>query len=628
MATLHHEPVLKQLRASAGPRHAFSPAAGCRPSHGARKPTTDVVLVVFHWACVAALVLNLLTGLRIAADDAGATVTRWLAVMALEGDVHLLHYGAGLSLAAVAAGYAAYLKLRHLGGRFRLSRERARVAVQGGGRQAWRARNLLIYLWLFALIGFQALSGTVLYLDWPMPLALSADRVADAHTIAALLLLASVTLHILAQYQYGAAGPNRGWARARTGLDWLLKMLRPRLPVRRDVIVEANLSATALAFAMAAAAGGGLFALDRESYPTLVVRELGSAAAPVLDGRGDDPAWSEAGHVTVLTHDGVNLPHGQSLVTIRALRDRDSIYLSFIWQDPTRSLQHLPLQKTARGWMLLHEQYDVEDEDRFYEDKFAVLLSRSPEPGAGGTAHLGPHPLRDKPPAFSGRGLHYTTDGSIADLWHWKAVRTGASGTLGWADDDYFGPPAAAKPEELAGRSRYKAGYVTDPGTAGYFNNFDHEGPGGYGQPIRPLRLPLDWRALKVQLGRIDLDPEHSEEAPWLMAEEESAAYTPDLDASIPVGTVIPGVLIANDGALTGDRGDVRCAGDWAGGLWTLECRRRLDTGNPYDIALRPGEPVYLWVSVFDHTQTRHSRHMRPIRLLLPQAHGETAIEG
>ena len=37
--------------------------------------------------------------------------------------------------------------------------------------------------------------------------------------------------------------------------------------------------------------------------------------------------------------------------------------------------------------------------------------------------------------------------------------------------------------------------------------------------------------------------------------------------------------------------------------------KRALDTGSTYDVAL--GNGTYLWVAVFDHTQTRHSWHMR-----------------
>jgi hypothetical protein len=241
------------------------------------------------------------------------------------------------------------------------------------------------------------------------------------------------------------------------------------------------------------------------------------------------------------------------------------------------------------------------------------LLSRSPEIGGGGTVHLGPHPLPDKPPAFSGRGLHYTADGSIADMWHWKAVR---SQPAGHTDDNSFGPPAKPKPEELAGTLRYKGGYVTDPGKVSYKNNFGHQGPGGFQKSLKPARLPADFAALQSRLAPMNLDPAASEAAPWLMTEVESVPYSEELDAVIPEGIVIPGVLLSGAG-WEGDRADLRSGAEWADGHWTLEIARKLDTGSPVDLAFVPGDPLYLWVSVFDHTQTRHSRHMRPIRLEL-----------
>src|SRR5215207_875609 len=73
-----------------------------------KKPSTDAVLVLFHWSAAVALVLSLLTGLRIAADDAGATVSRWVAAVSLQGSVHWLHNIAGLALAAAALGYFVY----------------------------------------------------------------------------------------------------------------------------------------------------------------------------------------------------------------------------------------------------------------------------------------------------------------------------------------------------------------------------------------------------------------------------------------------------------------------------------------------------------------------------------------
>ena len=95
------------------------------------------------------------------------------------------------------------------------------------------------------------------------------------------------------------------------------------------------------------------------------------------------------------------------------------------------------------------------------------------------------------------------------------------------------------------------------------------------------------------------------------MTEVESLPYSVEHDARMPVGTVIPGVIMS--GEFDGDRADVRCAARWASGHWALEVARRLDTHSPYDVAIASG--VFMRVAAFDHSQIRHTRHVRPIRL-------------
>jgi hypothetical protein len=578
------------------------------------RPRTDGAIVALHWACAAGLLLSVLTGLRIAADapDAGA-LARWLGGVGPQGAVFALHHLAGLAVAAASAGYAAYLARGGLARRLFPSRDKARAMLGRGGRTAWRARNLLVYQLLFALVGLLAATGTALHLD--LAPGGAAPALLELHLLAAYALVAATLLHVAAQYAFGAAVPRPPVARARQGLLWLLKMLRPTF-ARGGATLQVHPAAAAAAVGAAVAVGGGALVADRSTLPTLEIGRVPGEAAPRLDGAGDDPAWAAAGRVRVHTRGGANLPGGASTVEIQAVAAGGAVFLKLVWDDPTRSLKHLPLVKRPDGWRLLHEGYDLEDEDLYYEDKLAVLLSRSPETGGGGTTHLGPKPLLDLPGGLSGRGLHYTTDGSVADMWQWKAVR---SGPAGHADDGAFGPPIPPKPEELAGARRYKGGYVTDPGRATYANNFGHEGPGGYGGPLTPVRLPADPGALRGRLGPVDLNPAVSDEAPWLLIEADSVPYSPGADAAIPEGTVIPGVVVGTAGAAAweGDRADVRSGAAWADGRWTLEVARALDTGSPLDLPLVAGEPLYLWVGVFDHTQTRHSRHMRPVRLVL-----------
>jgi hypothetical protein len=45
------------------------------------------------------------------------------------------------------------------------------------------------------------------------------------------------------------------------------------------------------------------------------------------------------------------------------------------------------------------------------------------------------------------------------------------------------------------------------------------------------------------------------------------------------------------------------------------QAARDRNTGSTYDQPFLPGRDLYIRVAVFDHTQTRHTRHPRPVRL-------------
>jgi hypothetical protein len=239
-------------------------------------------------------------------------------------------------------------------------------------------------------------------------------------------------------------------------------MLRPRLgrllPGRATP--QAHPFAVAAAGAAATLAGGGYMVVDNLAHARLELVQLAGDPAPVLDGSGDDPVWQRAPAVSVETYRGANLPGGQSAVEVQVATDGETLFLRFRWEDPTRSFTHLPLQKPADGWRLLHEEYDIEDEDVFYEDKFAVLLTTWSDI-AGGVSHLGRQPLEGYPGGLSGRGLHFTTDGSVADRWQWKAVRSEPQWRAGRR---FLRPPRRAqarggrRDQALQGRLRHRPG--------------------------------------------------------------------------------------------------------------------------------------------------------------------------
>jgi hypothetical protein len=329
----------------------------------------------------------------------------------------------------------------------------------------------------------------------------------------------------------------------------------------------------------------------------------------VIDGAGDDPAWRKAATATIRTARGTNFDGGETVVQVMAVHDGEHVYFLFRWADPQRSQKHLPLVKVEGGWKVMQSAYEIDDENDYYEDKFSVVLARSPALGSG-TAHLGQN-LVDGPHRPVNRGLHFTEDGSLADMWHWKSVRTGGM-SPSMVDDNFFGPPM---PSEQAG-VRYTGGYSKDPKEGGdYILNWDKIDPS---KPLNEtLVLPKFLPSSNVMLSRMGeptLDPTVGDEGTWYLRRDEVVAYDPALD-DYPLGTVLPGVVI--DGAFTGDRGDLLGGAQWRDGYWTLEISRLLDTGSPYDLALVRDQPAYLWVAAFNHSQTRHSQHLHPVRVNL-----------
>ena len=103
-----------------------------------------------------------------------------------------------------------------------------------------------------------------------------------------------------------------------------------------------------------------------------------------------------------------------------------------------------------------------------------------------------------------------------------------------------------------------------------------------------------------------------SDEGDWWQEWGDTQPYLKEKD-NLPTGSVLPSILLKKP--LSGDRGHVTAKGRWSNGVWQLEMSRLLDTGSKYDLAITDG--IYLWVAVFDHSQTRHSYHIRPVYLNL-----------
>jgi len=602
---------------------------------------------------VAAFAVALVTGLRIATETPDRTWINWFDAVLPRDSVWVAHMQAAVVLVAVAIGYIVYMFRSGLGRRVQLDRVRLRGLFVGRGQARLSAVIALMYWVFFVTMSGLLISGGLLYFGF-----YSGYDVAMLHWVGTWVILAFVVMHVLTQFKSGGAAqllrifrpaplpapPPRLDAVELLGLlaeqsarlpesehfdpppEVSSHPLQPRTEARRDRTHEADpaptrsrnptLQANAFVVAAAAAITGAslIVATDHLAVDSVQIRRINPADAPILDGDTSDRGWRGVKPFSLLTGEGGNFDgKGEARIEIRAVHDGTYAYFLFTWQDSTRSLKHLPLVKEADGWHLLHSGFQLGDEHQYSEDKFSVLLTTSDVTLAGGrTFHPGPQPVAGAPATMSGRGLHYTEAG-YADVWQWKAT----SGASGWMDDAHFGPPLNPTPMQAANVVPYKGGFAPDPGTASYRDNFtveaDTTGGPRRSRLIAPLRLPKVVADTRDAMGDIDLDPNHGESdgARWFMTEKDSVPYSTDADARIPMGTVVPGVILS--GEFSGDRADVRCAARWASGLWALEVKRRLDTTSQFDVPIKTG--VFMRVAAFDHSQIRHTRHVRPIRI-------------
>jgi hypothetical protein len=629
---------------------------------------TDYGTIILHWLLAGATVVAFITGLRIATeapDHAWLNNFDW---MLPRSHVWTWHIPAAVVLVGVAVAYLIYVMRSGLSRRVAVDKIRLRGLF--GRPQARKGSiSILLHWTLFLTILTLIVTGGLLFFG-----VASGHLTMQIHWYATWIVPVFILMHVATHYSIGGKSQLFRVVRPsalpppppRLDAIELLTMLveqserleegdvpvkvappsapgaipaskrpvggirsrgepqeqgaRPRAAApgkpntrRRNATFQSNPFVVAIAVAITA--GSALVAADYYAEDTLTIHRVATAETPTLDGDTSDHVWRTIAPHEVITNQGGNFDGtGESRIEIRAVHDGTWAYFLFNWEDPTRSLKQLPMIKKADGWYLLHNGYEAGDEHDFNEDKFSVLFTTLGVTLAGDrTFHASPQPMSDKPATMSGRGIHYTPGpGIYADVWQWKATSGGPSG---WLDDDHFGPPAEPTPEQVNNTVPYKGGFAPDPGNGNYRDNFvlDTEAMKLGNRGVRPLRLPKDVSAMTAAMGEISLDPNmgESENARWFLTEADSVPYSAEADARIPVGTVLPGVVLSGD--YSGDRADVRCAARWASGRWTLEVARKLDTGSKYDIALKSG--IFMRVSAFDHSQIRHTRHVRPIRL-------------
>jgi hypothetical protein len=169
----------------------------------------------------------------------------------------------------------------------------------------------------------------------------------------------------------------------------------------------------------------------------------------------------------------------------------------------------------------------------------------------------------------------------LGDMWHSKWVRMGHLGQLdeGYVDHTRFD----AQKEKNAERK-------TDPKTGGGYE--DNKLVNG-----------------KPEFVNKDCKPANKGGTYWIKAEDKVAFDDSKFKASDEVSSIIVAPVV-------GDRGDVKIAGKWANGKWTVEITRKLVTGSKFDVNFDDLKKSYgFGVALFDNAQVRHAYVEQPLVL-------------
>lgn len=320
--------------------------------------------------------------------------------------------------------------------------------------------------------------------------------------------------------------------------------------------------------------------------------------APVIDGFFD-PVWDKAARVRLRVADGWG---DAEFVTVQAAYDATYLYMVVMWNDDKASMRREPWVKQADGsWKTLAGKsptptagaswadymgasFNEEDAARFnYEDKMAIIWNTYGPTTVAGFEQNGCAVLCHDPGKSNGPGTSYnsttqqmaakmytTAASEIADMWHWKLIRTNQHAK---ADDQYV---------------RY---WVPGPTGAGDGGRASDAGSGGYGSNPAVAGKP-QYRG-----------PSMSGPPYYIFDNQKVLLTAAELNAAA-AGAEIPNMITSG---ATGFRADVDAKGLHNSGTWGVEIRRKLVTGDVNDVQFNDLVRQYAFgVAIFDNAQIEH----------------------
>ncbi len=298
--------------------------------------------------------------------------------------------------------------------------------------------------------------------------------------------------------------------------------------------------------------------------------------APVIDGASDDAVWAGAQELVLdLAQVQAGAPQNSYRARIQSVNDGTYLYLLVHVDDPTQNNSPSQLQfkggdpSTESDWTL---NTNGQDAFSFMFAATADVYGSSPSQtfataGCNVACHQAQSLLNYESGSYPGNGM--------IDLWYWQA---GITNPQGYADDQYaFGNNGntfhnerrSDVGAEFAVPNFAKAGATTPVNVAGGTNR-----GWNFAQHI--------WEATSVQF--TPLNPNPATGAPWA------------------VGDIVPGWLLrAETGASS--RNNVEARGVYSGSGWTVEIKRRLNTGNADDAQFVRNSDIPFAFAYFDNTR-------------------------
>jgi len=281
----------------------------------------------------------------------------------------------------------------------------------------------------------------------------------------------------------------------------------------------------------------------------------------------------------------------------------DRIYFLLEWDDAedSKDRQSWYFDPVDSRWKGQHK-YANNDDDKYYEDKFAFLWAATEVEGfASNTCYATCHQGLTVTDASQKAARHYTNNvGEVVDMWHWKRVRCTYPETV--VDDQQM------VYKEHTGNAGQN-GRTGDEGTSGYHGN--------------KIKLPLDGTGADVSVPQYVI-PDATDYY-WITKDQIANGTAKEITGvssagvlSYDGGTIdpadggyeaatgnkrFPSVWVEN---FTGSKADIAVAAVHTGSGWIVEFSRKLDTGNADDVKFDTSLDFPFGLAIFNNAAIAH----------------------